>query len=223
MSTCSILDSATLNKSAISLVHKTKWLGYHPKKSFNGSVRADFEFEFKHRMEVVLPLLTYRSETDENKDQLTLSLRTSRPSWTPRVSLRPLFSEKRKRQAVSRNMAVDVRMIQELTLYWASALVLMGFRGVSDYHFLNKLKHEVEWLLSALGYRLVSNRILSCPFVIEWHDHPLWDRVCLADGASEAEVEFARSNRMRRYEDTGCSGYACTSSCAQRELLSKSA
>lgn len=197
------------------LLVSSRNLGFHRPRGRNKIPDAVIADEFALRMERIVALLSFREKQNGCLYQTSLEIKDKRSRHAPRISLKTLL--KFRRRAKDRSRSVDLAIVQDVTMVWAGTLVSRGFRETRDFNFLNKLKLEVEWLLSEFGYSLSMREALSCPFIISWHRHPMWKTLCLADGASEAEVKLGLSYARRDCRTDGCSGYS-TSGCGQSEL-----
>lgn len=209
------MESDRINMGVEEVLRAFKNRGYNPSKG----MKPDTRYEFKMRLSSLIATLAWKIDSPEVASQTTLDIVVRRRRFDPSVTLRSLF--RKKLSPVSRRDVLDPSKVAEFTLVIAGALLIRGFRNVGDKHFLDKLKHEIEWYILEMGYLLSSAKVHSCPFVVLWHEYPIWLRLCRADGLSEgAADQIVKYQRRRRTGVVGCSGYSCGSSCQVSLVMS---
>lgn len=182
---------------------------------------SDVQFEFASNIESILSKLEFRDSDIKDDKQLSMSLvlEDDDLSRLKQSAMRSLtVTLKKKHQTVPRDKPLNMEYIQEVLVYWAAALVLRGWRGVSDYKVINALKPEAIWLSHELGYDLPSRRVLTCPFIMEWQDHDHWENVCILDGIPISRIKAIRKEREHSKCAKGCPGRIGDTSCAQVDL-----
>lgn len=210
-----VLSDELVSLGVETLLKSVRRLGFNRAKKISVVDGISIDEEFALRVGPLIRELSFPKRVEDPSQRSLFDL--GRPTQNSAISLRAISRKKRK--PVDRHASVSRELLDETTLLLSSDLVVRGFRGVRFYQFLFALKKEVEWLVRSFGYRLVPDRILSCPIITEWHEYPIWEKLCLADGGTRREVKFTLERGRGRSMERGCAGYTKEHVCHEEMSL----